>query len=199
MAVSHRWSSTDLELFPEDGKRREIIDGELFVSTTPHANHQATCGEIFWLLHAWEKASGSGRTLLNPGLIFADDDDVVPDIIWISNRRHDEVYRADGRFHGPPELVVEVLSPGSTNERRDREAKLKLYSRRGVDEYWIVNWRTRTVEIFRRIGATLSPVALLTGTDGLTPPLLPGFEISADQLFVGVRGDADLGSIPPEP
>jgi Uma2 family endonuclease len=185
MAISHRWTSADLERIPEDDIRREIIDGELYVSTTPHANHQGTCGEIFWLLRAWDHAAGVGRAYLNPGVIFADDDDVVPDVMWISSRRITEVYRLDGHFYGPPELVVEVLSPGSSNERRDRVAKLRLYSRRGVDEYWIADWRARTIEIFRRYGTALAKIVTLAGTDLLTSPLLPGFETTVDRIFVG--------------
>src|ERR1041384_6397360 len=67
-------------------------------------------------------------------LLLAEDDDVAPDVIWISNNRMATALWDDGKFHEAPELVVEVLSPGSANERRDREAKLQLYSRRGVSE-----------------------------------------------------------------
>ena len=61
-----------------------------------------------------------------PGLIFADDDDVAPDVVWISRERLAGTLDQTGHLHTAPELVVEVLSPGSVNERRDREVKLKL-------------------------------------------------------------------------
>ena len=60
-----------------------------------------------------------------------------------------------------PPLSGVVLSPGAANEKRDREAKLKLYSRRGVDEYWIVDWRQRRLEVFRREEARLVLAATL--------------------------------------
>lgn len=63
--------------------------------------------------------------------------------------------RPDGHLYAAPELAVEVLSPGEANERRDREARLRLYSRRGVLEYWIVNWQERRVEVYRREEAIL--------------------------------------------
>src|SRR5579863_2796350 len=85
-----------------------------------------------------------------PGILFANDDDVVPDMGWISHERMATAFEPDGKLHYSPELVVEVLSPGDINERRDRETKLKLYSRRGALEYWIINWRTRQIEIYRR-------------------------------------------------
>ena len=90
---------------------------------------------------------------------------------------------ADGHLHAAPELVIEVLSPGGTNERRDREAKLKLILARGVLEYWIVDWRTQQVEIYRREIFALHLVATLHPTDMLTSPLLPGFSCEVATLF----------------
>jgi Uma2 family endonuclease len=139
MASSLRWTSADLETLPDDGKRYEIIAGELFVSKQPHFSHQHVCGKIYWLLESWSVHSQLGQAIIAPGLIFADDDDVVPDVAWLSNQRLAAALEDDGKLHAAPDLIVEVLSPGSRNQRRDREAKLKLYSRRGVLEYWIVD------------------------------------------------------------
>jgi Uma2 family endonuclease len=79
--------------------------------------------------------------------------------------------------------VVEVLSPGSENEQRDREIKLGLYSRQRVQEYWLVDWRQRTVEVYRHNGRTLQLVATLSGDDALTSPLLPGFSCPLLRLW----------------
>ena len=87
-----------------------------------------------------------------------------------------------GHLTAAPELVVEVLSPGSENERRDKVAKLKLYSTRGVQEYWIVNWQTQQIEAYRREQAALKLVATLF-VDQLATPLLPGFVCAVGQLF----------------
>jgi len=92
----------------------------------------------------------------------------------------------DGKLHTSPELVIEVLSPGAVNERRDREAKLKLYSRRGVDEYWILDWLRRRVEVFRRKNAQLELIATLAEADTLTTPLLPAFACAVTGLFSGL-------------
>ena len=127
--------------------------------------------------------TGAGEANLAPGVIFADDDDVAPDVVWISHTRRAAALRPDGHLHAAPELVIEVLSPGGTNERRDREAKLKLYSRRGVLEYWIVDWRTQQVEMYRREDLALHLVATLHPTDTLTSPLLPGFACEVATLF----------------
>jgi Uma2 family endonuclease len=121
--------------------------------------------------------------LAAPGLIFADDDNAAPDVIWVSDERYRSEVRADSKLHGPPELVVEVLSPGSDNERRDFVAKLGLYSRRGVDEYWILDWRQRRALVHRRVGDALEHVATLGAEDRLESPLLPGFSCVVDDLF----------------
>jgi Uma2 family endonuclease len=134
MSTALRFTSADLEVMPDDGKRYEVIDGELYVSKQPHYHHQYTCNEIATELTNWSKKSGKGRVIPAPGVIFAEDDDVAPDVVWISDKRLAVALREDGHLHNAPELIIEVLSPGFANEKRDRDTKLRLYSRRGVDE-----------------------------------------------------------------
>jgi len=185
MTTSPHFTSADLEAFPDDGKRYEIIDGELYVSKQPHAYHQRVCFTVALKL----EQSGGGQAFIAPGLIFADDDDVAPDVVWMSSKRLSTTLGPDGKFHAAPELIVEVLSPGAANEKRDREAKLKLYSRRGVDEYWIVDWRQRRIEVFRREEARLVLAATLSESDTLKTPLLPAFRCGVVDLFAGIPAD----------
>ncbi|HZQ97995.1 MAG TPA: Uma2 family endonuclease [Chloroflexota bacterium] len=181
-----RFTSRDLELMPDDGKRREIIDGELYVSKQPRFEHQFVNGLIWQALHRWSVATNSGYAVVAPGLVFAEDDDVVPDVAWIGRDRLDAALDDAGHFRVAPDLIAEVLSPGRSNEERDREAKLKLYSRRGVREYWIVDWRTRQVEVYRRQGIGLEPVGMPGQGDSLESPLLPGFTVPVRELFAGL-------------
>lgn len=92
-------------------------------------------------------------------------------------------YKPDDHFHVAPELVIEVLSFGKEQERRDRETKLKLYSRRGVLEYWIANWRTQQIEVYRRKRNQLRLIETLNIADTLTSPTLPGFSCLVESLF----------------
>ncbi|EDX85453.1 hypothetical protein S7335_3154 [Synechococcus sp. PCC 7335] len=80
--------------------------------------------------------------------------------------------------------MVEVLSAGKENEQRDRAFKLKLYSLHGVREYWIVNWRLKEIEVYRREESRLQKVATLLVTDWLTSPLLPEFECAVKSVFL---------------
>lgn len=179
-----RFTSADLEHMPDDGKRYEIIDGELIVSKQPDWHHQYTGGRMFRFLDQWNDQTLAGVAILTPGLIFADDDDVVPDVVWISRQTLAAAQGPDGKLYDAPEIAVEILSPGANNERRDRETRLKLYARRGVQEYWIVDWRKQQIEVFRREQATLKQVATLFAQDDLTSPLLPGFVCRVGTLFI---------------
>lgn len=178
-----RWTTADLELLPDNGNRYEIIDGELIVTRAPHWNHQTTCGNIYAELNKWSRETNLGEPAIGPGIIFSDADNVIPDVVWASRERLDALLDDDGHLTGAPELVVEVLSFGGDNERRDREAKLKLYSARGAQEYWIADWRQRKLEIYRREQAALKLAATLFVNDELTSPLLPDFSCSVARIF----------------
>jgi Uma2 family endonuclease len=181
-----RWTSRDLELLADEGKRYEIVDGELYVSRQPHLYHQYGIGEIYESLQAWSRQNKNGRAIFTPGLIFADDDDVVPDVVWISRERLAMAFQADGKLHFAPELAVEVLSPGVANVSRDRETKLKLYSRRGVLEYWVVSWEKHYLEVYRREEDVLKLHSTLYEGNLLQSPYLPGYHCQLSQFFTDV-------------
>ncbi len=181
--VAEKFTSADLALMPDDGKRREIIEGELYVSRAPGYEHQYSCGRLFKFIDDWNEETGLGAVFVGPGLVFAEDDDVIPDVIWISRERFKRGRDKAGHFVIAPELVIEVLSPGKPNEDRDRRAKLKLYSRRGVQEYWIVNWMAQQVEIYRRERGRLKQTKTLLLGDAIESPLLPGFSCQVKSLL----------------
>lgn len=173
----------DLARMPEDGKLYELIEGEIYVSTQPSWHHQYAAANIFKELENWNRQTNLGVANCAPGIIFSIHDAVVPDVVWVSNERLPNLLGEDGKLHAAPDLVVEVVSPGWQNEQRDRDTKLKLYSRRGVREYWIVDWQAQQVEVFRRSRARLIQAATLLSDDELASPLLPGFSCQVAQLF----------------
>jgi Uma2 family endonuclease len=184
VTVAFRFTSADLERMPDiPGVRYEIIDGDLFVSRTPDEAHQYVCVALSSALHAWSIQSGAGMAVPTPGLVFSEDNDVIPDLVWISHAQRARARDEKGHYRFAPELVVEVLSPGSVNERRDRDLKLNLYSRQGVQEYWIVDWREHLLEVYRRPEGELVLVATLRDGDVLATPLLPGFTCPVVSLW----------------
>lgn len=181
------WTVHDLELLPENqGIRYEIIDGELFVTRAPHSKHQQTCGRIFQQLNQWSDESGLGETILSPGVLFSEADNVIPDVVWVRKETYSQIIDEQGHLTGAPELIVEVLSQSQQDQKRDREIKLKLYSIRGVREYWIVDWRSHQLEIYRREQNQLKRAATLYRDDVVTSPLLPGFKCLVEKFISAI-------------
>jgi Uma2 family endonuclease len=186
-AVEHYpcWTIDLLHRIPHiEGERYELIKGELYVTSAPHFHHQLVCSLLATELTNWSRsASIAAVAIVAPGLIYADNEAVIPDLIWLSSSRLTALAGKDGKLHGSPELVVEVLSPGKANEERDREKKLDLYGRRGVLEYWIVDWRAVTLEIYRPVEGELQLAQALRAGGTLSSPLLPGFAVMIDRFI----------------
>lgn len=179
-----RWTSADLELMPDDDCRYEIIDGDLYVTRAPHWKHQDVISNLTTELTLWCRQSRQGKVLTTPGLVFSDENNAIPDLVWASKKTLDENIDSSGHFTAAPELAVEVLSQTSRDIERDRQAKLKLYSRVGVHEYWIIDWQKQEVEIYRRSQARLQLVYNLFSEDDLTSPLFPEFSLKVAKIFV---------------
>ncbi|BCX05026.1 MAG: hypothetical protein KatS3mg053_2964 [Candidatus Roseilinea sp.] len=178
-----RWTTADLVLLPDNGRRYEIIDGELYMYRQPHWHHEQTTGLIFAALQDWSGRSGLGQASPTPGVIFDDLENIVPDVVWVSNERLSRLMDEAGHLTGAPELVVEVLSYSGQNEDRDRKLKLKLHESRGVLEYWIADWRLKQLEVYRRDAGQLQSASVFLPQDTLTSPLLPGFAVEVARLF----------------
>ena len=186
MSTTLRMTTRDLETLPEplDDTRYEIIDGDLLVSKQPGLRHQYTADSVCAVLRSWSAETGQGMAFSAPGVIFAEDDNVAPDVVWVQADRLRAAVGSDEKLHEAPDLIVEVLSPGEANARRDRETKLKLYSRRGVGEYWIVDVDERSVEQYRRVDGDLELAATCGAGDWIESQLLPGFRCAVEQLFL---------------
>lgn len=173
----------DLDAFPEDdGNRYELIEGELFVSCAPGIPHQRVLQNLQVELSLYLKANPIGILVPGAGAILSDYDAVIPDLAFVRHERWDQVVTGE-KFTGAVDLVVEILSPGSANRRRDLEAKRKLYGKYGVEEYWIVDSENLSVLIFRLEQQRLKAVATLRDEDNITSVVLPDFQIRVSSLF----------------
>lgn len=108
---------------------------------------------------------------------------MIPDVVWATKETLALTLDEAGHLTGAPDLVVEVLSASQEDLRRDKEAKLKLYSSRGVKKYWIADWRSRKLEVYRREENQLKLVETLFSSDIIISPLLPGFSCTVNQFF----------------
>ena len=180
---SIQWTLHDLEGLPDTSDRYEIINGDLHVTRAPRIEHQDAAGAIYAELRAWSKQSGFGKAIFAPGVVFSEVSAVIPDVVWVSQRRLERIVDAAGHLMEAPELIIEVLSKSKNDQKRDRETKLKLYSIEGVVEYWILNPELNQCDIYRRKQGLLQKAITLYPVDELQSPLLPGFATSVGSLF----------------
>ena len=179
MLVDTRLNYDDYCLLPNNGKRHEIIDGELLVTPSPCRAHQYVVTQLSYYLVEHVKREGGGQVYVAPfDVVFSFHDVVEPDILYVAKERASVV--TEMNVQGAPDLVVEVLS--ETTAEIDRTTKLKLYARNGVQEYWLIDPEACTAEVYRRKGRGLARVASLQASDMLTTPLLPGFSVCLRKL-----------------
>ena len=173
----------DFLLFPDDGMRHELIDGEHYVSPSPNIRHQGISGSLHLLVGGWLEAHPIGRPFYAPlDVIFSRFDVVEPDLLYLSAARAAEALRGDF-VHVVPELVVEILSKGT--RKRDETIKRQLYERAGVTEYWLVDPKADVIRVYRQAGARFTRATELSREAGdvLTTALLPGLEMPLSRIF----------------
>jgi len=173
----------DYVLFPEDGKRHELIDGEHFVTPAPTRTHQTivmNLGGHLWQ-HLRQNPIGSVFTA-RLDVILSEHDVVEPDLLYFSRER-EATFEPSRWVKGAPNIVVEVASPST--KRRDETLKRHVYERFGVDEYWLVDPDAETLLLLRLDGGTYQDVARLSveKSDRLTTPQLPGFSLALGEVF----------------
>jgi len=146
MPATTRWTADMVRALPDDGKRYEVIDGELFVTPSPALRHQDAVYEMATRLGPYVKAHSLGRVIVSPAdVTFPDGSLVQPDVFvapLTDGRRPRDWSDVKTLL-----LAIEILSP--TTARADRLVKLRLFRRQHVPEYWIVDVDARLVERWR--------------------------------------------------
>lgn len=166
----------DLQQFPDDHIRRELLDGELYVSPGPNTRHQVVVVEILTALYAYGEAHG-GQVLTARYDVKLDDYNVLePDVLFVRDpARFKERY-----LDTPPDLAVEVSSPST--KRVDRIRKRGIYERFGTPEYWIVDLDHDVIEAYVLSGAGYGDPIVFRPGDTVTSAAVPGFSAPFDRL-----------------
>jgi Uma2 family endonuclease len=173
----------DFVLFPDDGKRHELIDGEHYVTAAPNTKHQQVSMELGFLIRSWLEGHPVGRLFAAPfDIVLSHFDVVEPDLIYLSHERAAEILTSL-HLRGAPELVVEIGSPST--RQRDETIKRHLYERKGVSEYWFVDPELDVVRVYRREGERFTRPMELSREAGdmLTTPLLAGLSLPLERIF----------------
>jgi len=175
-----RYMAEDLWGTPDDGNRYEILNGQLIMTPPPITEHQGASGTLHGYIWPHVHRHRLGKVFSAPvGVTLDDDNGLQPDLVYVSSERSHIISRRG--IEGAPDLVVEILSPST--RRYDRGAKLRRYAAAGVPHYWIVDPRTRALEVYVLSGDSYE----LTGMHGpgsvFRPTLFPGLEIPIDDLW----------------
>jgi Uma2 family endonuclease len=179
--VAPKFTYRDLCEMPDDGKRYQLIDGELYVTPSPNRAHQRAVGNLYAMLRAQIQEPGLGEAYLAPFDVVFDQMNVVqPDLLVVGKERLTIITEAN--VEGVPDIAIEVLSP--SNKRFDREKKLQLYGRVGVPELWYFDPAEGTAEVFHsEAGGRCVLSARLEGNATIVSKVLPGLSLTLDEVF----------------
>ena len=171
-----RFTYEDLRLFPDDGLRRELIDGEVYVTPSPTSRHQRVVTNLAFRIGLYLHDNPLGEVFVAPlDVIFSVDDDVTePDILYVSNERASII--SERGIEGAPDWLIEVTSPST--RKRDFTLKLKRYQRYGVRLYWIVDLEAEMIHVWEEGGHEV-----FEADDTLSVSLLPGFSLAAGEIL----------------
>lgn len=182
----HRWTYDEYARLPQPsqarGTRFEVIDGELCVTPGPSLRHQQIVVRLTALLYRFVEENRLGEVIVSPfDVLFAEGDYVEPDLVFVRSDRL-EILTERGA-EGPPDLLVEVLSPSTA--ARDLGIKLDRYRLFSVAEYWVIDPDERTVLVWRLADGASAPLALGTADTLRWQPLVggPSIEISVAELL----------------
>ena len=178
--VRPRVSYADLQQAPEDGRRYELYDGEVFVVPSPMPRHQLAVQNLEVRLLSYQHSHG-GLVLVSPlDLVFSEFDVVQPDVVFFSRDRA-HLVDPDRPIRDAPDLAVEVLSPSTA--ATDRGKKMQMLARYGVLEYWLSDPVARTLEIYRLFAEAYALEQIASDGDIARSAILPDLLFPAREIF----------------
>ncbi len=176
-----QWTYEDWERLPDDGNRYEVIDGVLYMSPPPSISHQTASGSLLFAITQHVRRRNLGRVFAAPTGVRLPGHPVPfqPDIFFISAERRAIIGKQ--YIEGAPDLIVEILSPA--NWPYDRQEKFTVYQSAGVPEYWIVDYRARTVEVFALEEGEYPLLGKWREGASAGSRILPGLQIDVAEVF----------------
>jgi Uma2 family endonuclease len=176
-----KWTYDDWVRLPDDGTRYEVIDGELYMTPPPSVSHQFTIAHLLVAMSNFVFDHQLGVVFPSPLGVRLPTQSVPlePDIVYISSA-HKSIIGKE-YIEGVPDLVVEVLSPG--NWMYDRHEKYQLYQTARVPEYWIVDYRAKTVEVFVLEQSEFTLIGKWGVSEAASSRVLNGFQVAVVDIF----------------
>jgi Uma2 family endonuclease len=181
--VNVKLTYDDFLLFPDDGQRHELIDGEHYVTPSPNIRHQRISKRLLVLMDNWLRDHPLGEVFYAPlDVRFSMFDVVEPDLLYVSNERAGALLTGQ-HVTGSPDLIIEIGSPST--RQRDETIKRRLYERSNVLEYWVVDPDIAVIRVYHRDGERFArPMELSREADDvLTTALIPGLRVPLSHVF----------------
>ncbi|GAC1425647.1 MAG: hypothetical protein NVSMB57_17000 [Actinomycetota bacterium] len=173
-----RMTYDEYTALPDDGLRRQVIDGKVFVTPSPNIRHQNLVLDIGVAIRVYLRAHNGGQVFVSPcDVVLSEYDVVQPDVIFVADDRIEVVTTANIR--GVPTLVIEVVS----DSRMDRVRKRDLYAAAGIPTYWIVDPDADRIEVYRLAGDSYAPPVIFESGSTLGIDELAGFALDLTALF----------------
>ncbi len=170
----------DYLLLPEDRKRYEILDGDLFMTPAPLTRHQLIAIRLSHILMAYFETHPLGTVLAAPCDVLLSESDVVqPDLLVVLE--NGQAHIMEKNIQGPPDMIIEILSPSTA--ARDRELKRKRYEYFGVREYWLVDPENNSLEILKMNNARFVLHSLSTAPSSCSSSIIPHLTLDLAWLF----------------
>jgi Uma2 family endonuclease len=169
-AARQRVSFSDVEKWPDDGRRYELYDGDVDVVPSPIPLHQMVSARLYLVLEEYTRTHG-GVVLFAPlDIVLTEFDVVQPDLLLFTRERRHLVSPRKVTRHAP-DLAIEILSPSTAGN--DRGRKMKLLARHSVREYWLVDPEAATIDVFHLTGDAFERASFSRPSDPVRSPLLP--------------------------
>jgi Uma2 family endonuclease len=180
LKTDEKFTYHDYLHLPDDGKRYQIIAGELFMVPAPTTFHQRILRILGRVLDEFVTKNRIGEVFYSPyDVVLSDIDVVQPDILFVSRERSDII--KEKNIQGAPDLVVEILSPYS--DKIDRISKTRLYARFGIREYWIVDPDKKEITVLHLGAGTYKKLGMFGIKDTFESRLLKGLTIRISEIF----------------
>ena len=153
---------TMLELYQclPEGTPVQLINNQLIMSPAPKDRHQRLVGDLFVIISTFVKKNKLGQTRVAPSDVFLNEENIYQPDIYFVGAQNLTGFQEDG-FHGTPDLIIEILSPGS--EKLDRIDKFNTYESCGVKEYWIVDSLDKKATGYKNTGGKFEVLPEKTG------------------------------------
>ncbi len=169
-----------IEMEVEEGYIYELINGEIVKRGAPNTQHQVVSGKLYRIFSDFIEKRKLGEILYAPVDVFFDEYNTPqPDLLFVSKKRK-EIITQEG-IQGAPDLIIEILSPSTM--KHDRGDKMKLYKKYQVREYWIVDPKNQSIEVYHHQNDDYELTSFAVEKGEITSSVLKGFMLEVKQVF----------------